>query len=108
MARPLPVPPPVTITTTPMVSAGFSPDGNQVLTAGTSGASLWKADGSEPPEVVTADPVVAANFDSSGQRIVTIRDVAFGAVGPGVAVWDAQPDDKEIEALYKTWLALPH
>ena len=81
--------PPVTITTTPMVSAGFSPDGNQVLTAGTSGASLWKADGSEPPEVVTADPVVAANFDSSGQRIVTIRDVAFGAVGPGVVVWDA-------------------
>ena len=81
--------PPVTITTTPMVSAGFSPDGNQVLTAGTSGASLWKADGSEPPEVVTADPVVAANFDPSGQRIVTIRDVAFGDVGPGVVVWDA-------------------
>ena len=81
--------PPVTITTTPMVSAGFSPDGNQVLTAGTSGASLWKADGSEPPEVVTADPVVAANLDPSGQRIVTIRDVAFGAVGPGVVVWDA-------------------
>lgn len=26
----------------------------------------------------------------------------------GVAVWDAQPDDKEIEAMYKKWLALPH
>jgi hypothetical protein len=42
--------PPVTITTTPMVAAGFDPDGTRVLTAGTSGASLWRADGAAPPQ----------------------------------------------------------
>ncbi|MEM9460502.1 MAG: CHAT domain-containing protein [Myxococcota bacterium] len=57
-----------------VISAGFSPDGQRVVTASMDGtARIWRADGREEPVVLAGHDggVVAAVFSPDGQRVVT-------------------------------------